>query len=136
MPKHNSTSFTAYNEASLRHGGRAAQEALAKGEPFTGLAADTEEQITQLFEEVGRVELIKRGAIRLETVAELYYNAFKAAAEANEIEKLDNYANRFRQLQQAALSAWSQVGQEEAKEPNTLNYEDIVKNEHNNLGTK
>jgi tRNA U34 5-carboxymethylaminomethyl modifying enzyme MnmG/GidA len=123
------TSFTEGNRTALKHGGEAALAELKADKALTGLAAEVEAQVRAELETVGRAEIVTNAAIRLETVARLYWNALQQAAEANDVKRLDTYVKRFGWLQTAALRAWQQVAQEQANVPNALDYEQIIASE-------
>jgi hypothetical protein len=129
------TSFTEGNRTALKHGGEAALAELKADKALTGLAAEVEQQVRAELETVGRAEIVTNAAIRLETVARLYWNALQQAAEANDVKRLDTYVKRFGWLQTAALRAWQQVAQEQDKGPDNAIEAAIVSargsNEHN-----
>lgn len=101
------------SEASFKHGGAAAERAITKGDDFTGLAQQTEQQVSAELETEGAAGIVRRSAIRLQTVSDLYYQAILGATD---IEKLDAYAKRWGWLQGSALRAWAQVRELEKQE--------------------
>lgn len=104
-------------QAALKHGGEAALSELKNDQALTGPAAEVEAQVRAELETIGRAEIVTNAAIRLETVARLYWNALQQAAEANDVKRLDTYVKRFGWLQTAALRAWGQVAQEQDRGP-------------------
>jgi hypothetical protein len=92
-----------------KHGGEAAIERIRKGEPFSGLAHNEELHIRDQLENVGRSEVVLENAVRLQTAANLYWDAIMKAAEDNDLSKLDRYMARYGWLAGAALRAWAQV---------------------------
>ena len=113
-------------QAPLRTGGAKAIKELQNGHALTGPAQEAEQQVKNDLGTVGRVEIVTQGAVRLEAVARLYYNAVIDAAEQNDLEKLDSYVKRFGWLQGASLRAWAQVKDEQKDAPNTLDYEQMI----------
>ena len=57
----------------------------------------------------------------------MYWNALQDAASKNDLERLHGYVLMFCRLQVAALRAWAQVAQGEASEPDTLDYEQMLR---------
>lgn len=108
------------------HGGAAAQKALAAGAPFTGLAAQEEQQVRGDLEEQGRAPLVEELAVRLHTVARLYYGACLAAADAGDLQALHGHVSKFGWLAGAALRAWEQHRKEEASQPPALDYDTLI----------
>lgn len=104
--------FQPGENARLKHGGAAAVQQLAHGEPLTGLAAEAEAAVTAELEAEGRYALVVRNARRLQAAADLYWNAVSAAAERQDLDALDSYVARFGWLSASALRAWAQARQE------------------------
>lgn len=98
------------------HGGGAGIAKLASGEPFTGLAAEQEKAVRALVGFAGRQTVMFDNAIRLQTVADLYYAAAKKAFDSGDFDKIDAVVKRYGWLSTAALRAWSAVGMEEEKQ--------------------
>lgn len=108
------------NKRTEKHGGAAAQTAVAQGLPFTGLAVDAQKDIERRLVERGRADVVRAGAVRLETCATLYWRALCAAVDAGDVERMDRYAQRFGWLQASALRAWQAVADDEKQERQTL----------------
>lgn len=107
--------FTEGNQAHLGDacGGEGALRRLADGAPFVGLAHDAELAVTAELETEGRAAIVRRAAVRLESVARLFYAAVEKASSEGDLEKLDRYAQRYGWLQASALRAWAQVKSEQ-----------------------
>jgi hypothetical protein len=100
------------NQNRLKHGAGAGEVALTKGEDFAGLAAQQEQAVREEAETAGIPSIVRRGATRLQTVADLYYAAILAATD---IDKLDALVKRYGWIQNSALRAWAQVQAVEGK---------------------
>jgi len=118
--------FREGNTATLKHGGRAALNALTAGKPFTGLARLVQEEVEADLETQGRPALVKELAVRLHTASRLYWTAIQHAADKGDLKLLDGYVARFGWLAQAALRAWMQDRRENPDDPNVLDYETIL----------
>lgn len=95
------------------HGGETAIRALATGEPFSGMAAQAEMQVRRGYERDGLLEVMRTDAIRLETVARIFYGAVLKAADDGDLTALDRYVQRYGWLQGCALRAWGQLSTEQ-----------------------
>lgn len=104
--------FAPGNQNQLVHGGESAVKSLQRGEPFKGLAAQEERQVTADLEAQGRAEMVREQAVRLHTASRLYWNAVQTAADAGDLDKLDGYVARFGWLAGASLRAWAQLREE------------------------
>lgn len=100
-------------EAPTQHGAGSGEVAITKGTDFTGLAKAAEERVTDELEVEGLAAIVRRDAIRLQTVADLYYAAILGAEN---IEKLDTYVKRYGWIAGSALRAWQQVREYEKRE--------------------
>lgn len=107
-----------------KHGGEAGVRALSKGEPLHGPAREAELMVRDELETTGRYSLIKRNAVRLQAVADLFWVAIQKAAEDQDIKALDRYVARFGWLAGASLRAWAQLGQE--KPDTSIDYEKLL----------
>lgn len=107
--------FTEGNTASVGAalGAEGALRKLEKGQALVGLAHDAEVQVTAELEVDGRAVIVRRAAVRLESVARLFYNAILAAVERQDFDKLAQYAQRYAWLQARALAAWEQLKREQ-----------------------
>ena len=104
----------------LIHGGAAADRAITKGAPFTGLATVRQDEVIAELENDGLESIVERNAIRLQTAADLYYNALiKAAQDGNE-KQFDSYIGRFGWLTAKTLLAWREVKQNRKKAGRSL----------------
>jgi hypothetical protein len=97
----------------LVHGGEGAVKSIQHGEPMRGLAASTEQVVRSELEVSGRYAMVQNAAIRLETAARLYWDAFVKAANDGDLDKVDKYAARYGWLAGCALRAWAGVKQEQ-----------------------
>ncbi len=103
--------------AAVKHGGEAAIERIRDGKPFTGLAHDEEVNVRNQLESVGRSEIVKENAIRLQVATNLFWNAVQKAVEDGDLDALDRYVSRFGWLASATLRAWGQVKQDQGNQP-------------------
>lgn len=109
MNKDTNKNPLAGNQHAIKHGGEGAIRRISEGKPFLGLAADTEKTVTADLAEMGIEELVRRDAIRLQTVSDLYYAALLKAAESGDLAAFDRYVARFGWLAGVTLRAWAQV---------------------------
>jgi hypothetical protein len=107
------------------HGGAAAYQAVQRGEPFTGLALQAEQAISEELELGGRLAVVERNARRLQAAADLYWAAFLGACDAGDLPRVDSYVKRYGWLAGAALRAWREVREEERAEPQ-VNYDQLI----------
>ena len=103
------------NQDAVKHGGAGAVLSIEQGKPMHGLAALTEQVVRSELEVSGRYAMVQNAAIRLETAARLYWDAFVKAANDSDLDKVDRYAARYGWLQSGALRAWAQVKIEQDK---------------------
>jgi hypothetical protein len=93
-----------------KHGGESGIKALATDTEFTApLAVGAQEAVRDELETNGLESIVERAAVRLQAVSDLFYDAIQAAAQSNDLEKIDMYSQRFGWLQSKALIAWGQV---------------------------
>ena len=95
-------------QAAVIHGGAGAERRLSTGQEFKGLAAETEKQVSSELEIDGLVSIVRRDAIRLQTVADLYYQAILGAEN---LERLDSLVSRYGWIAASALRAWQSLRQ-------------------------
>ena len=95
-------------EANLQHGGDSAQHAITKGEDFTGLAAAAQAIVQAELEEGGVIGQVRKDAERLQTVADLFFNAILGAKD---VQKFDSYVQRFGWVAASAARLWEKVYQ-------------------------
>lgn len=105
--------FEEGNQAAIKHGGEAGIKALTTGEPLTGLAKQAEDGARDRLEVDGRAAVVRENAIRLQAVADLFYNAVQKAANDGNLALLDRYAARYGWLAMSALRALAQLATEE-----------------------
>jgi hypothetical protein len=118
----NPTIFQPGNDAAQKHGGAGAVRALAKGEPFSALAAEQEQQVKSEYTTGGEGALLKRNATRLQTAADLYYQAVIGAESA---EAMTSYLKVWVWLTNSTVRAWEAVGR--AKESDRdINAIDVI----------
>lgn len=103
------------NLKAQKHGAEGAIKRIQSGQPFTGLAAEAEREVRAQLEITGRISIMFDDAARLQTVANLYFEAMRKAFEEGNFEKIDKVVSRYGWLATAALRAWSAVGLEEEK---------------------
>ncbi len=101
------------NQSAVKHGGEAGIKALAAGEPLTGLAKQAEDGARDRLEIDGRAAVVRENAIRLQAVADLFYNAVQKAANEGNLALLDRYSQRYGWLAMSALRALAQLAAEE-----------------------
>jgi hypothetical protein len=106
------TQFKPGNQAAHKHGGAGAVLAIQEGRQFAGLAAQAEAQVRDDLETMGRAEMVRENAVRLQTAARLYWGAVQTATDAGDLQKLTVYVSKFGWLAGAALRAWDQVKSE------------------------
>jgi hypothetical protein len=110
------------NKNSQTHGAAAGERALSTGVDFSGLAATTEQLVRAELETDGISSIVKRDAIRLQTVTDLYYQAILGAGN---LDKLDSLVKRYGWLAASTLRAWQQV-REEQKGKDQVNVVDVL----------
>jgi hypothetical protein len=96
------------NTNSQTHGAAAGERALSTGVDFSGLAAVTEQAVRAEMETDGISSIVKRDAIRLQVVADLYYAAILGAGS---LEQLDSLVKRYGWIAASTLRAWAQLEQ-------------------------
>jgi hypothetical protein len=99
MPK-TSTSFQ------TTHGGEAAVKQLSHGVTLTGPAALKVIEVERELEAEGITAIIRKNATRNEAVARLFFEAFCAAIEHQDLASADKYAQRFGWLSFRAAQSW------------------------------
>jgi hypothetical protein len=104
------------NKNAQKHGGDAAIKRLQDGQPFAGLARSEELHVREQLELFGRGGLVLENATRLQTAANLYWDAIVKAVEDGNLAVLDRYVARYGWLAGAALRAWAQVKSEQGKQ--------------------
>jgi hypothetical protein len=105
--------FKEGNQAALKHGGAGAVKALQLGLPFKGLAEQVEQVVYDELETQGRIAMVRKNAVRLQTASELYWAAVSKAAAEGDLKQLHGYVKQFGWLTSAALRAWAQLRTEE-----------------------
>lgn len=76
---------------------------------MTGPAAEAEAIVRAELETEGVTEIVKTGAIRLESVARGFYNQLTEAMAKGDMAAIDKLVKRYGWLQMGALRAWAQV---------------------------
>ncbi len=100
------------NKNAYKHGAGAAERALTTGEPLKDQAALVEQNVENELAQDGVDTLLKRGAIRLQAVADMY---FAAMLTTQDLGRLDQLAARWGWLQNSAYRAWTALKQGNAK---------------------
>lgn len=118
------------NQNAVKHGAAAAEKAIQKGLPFTGLAAAAQQSVEKDFQEKGRVALIVENATRAQAAARLYWDAIAKCADEGDINKLDGYIKRFGWLVSVANRSWETAGKEQP-DNKKLNVIDVLRGEQN-----
>jgi len=88
------------------NGAASAERALSTGAPLKEQAAEMAVTVEAELEQQGVDSLAKRGAIRLQAVADLYFAAIQGT---DNVERLDQLVKRWGWIQNSALRAWQQV---------------------------
>lgn len=99
------------NKIAQKHGGAAAEKAIYHETPFAGLAKVRQDEVIEELERQGVDAIIERNAIRLQTAADLYFEALKKAAQEGDEKRFDSYVGRFGWLTAKTLLAWGNVKQ-------------------------
>ena len=94
------------NQKSVIHGGAGAERRLTTGQPLIGVARETEVRVSEELNVEGLASLYRARCIRLQTVADLYYQAILGAEDMT---TLDRYVNRFGWIQASALRAFIEL---------------------------
>lgn len=94
--------FEKGNQASLKHGGAAACKAITEGKEFTGLAREVEKGLQAEYDTAGALPLMVKNAIRLQTAADLYWQAIMGAAEAGDFQRFESLVKPWGWLSTAA----------------------------------
>lgn len=106
------------NQNALVHGGAAAEKNISRGEPFHGIAAEAQAEVSAEYQEHGAHFMVTGNAERLEAASRLYWHAITKAAEAGDIATMDKYLARFGWLAGKAVSAWAEVRKGDKKRGN------------------
>lgn len=113
MNSENENEHLTNNQHALKHGAEGALRRKNEGKPFLGLAADTEKAVTNELDNAGIHALVRRDAIRMQTISDLYYSAVLKAAQDGDLNALDRYVARYGWIQSATLRALAQVAADE-----------------------
>lgn len=111
----------------VTHGGESGVRAIHTGEPFRGPALAMQQQVEAQLETEGVDEVVRLAAIRLESVARLFYDAFLAAVDAKDDKKINGYSQRYGWLQFRALQAWEKVKKQEKESLDDLLDGEVVR---------
>ena len=115
------------NQNALKHGGEAAIKALQAGKPLTGLAYEAEQAVIAELQAGGVEQIVRRDAIQLQSVADLFLSAVHKAADEGDIPALDRYVARYGWLTGVSLRAWQQVtANDKAKNSAGPNVVDVI----------
>ena len=99
------------NKLAEKHGGASAEKAIYHEKPFSGLAQVRQQEVIEELQDQGVDKIIERNAIRLQTAADLYFEALKKAAQDGDEKRFDSYVGRFGWLTAKTLLAWGNVKQ-------------------------
>lgn len=100
-----------------KHGGAGAVKAIRRNTDFRGLAAGHETEVRAELQAEGRASIVERNAIRLQTAADLYFEAVIKAFQDGELDRADSYIRQYGWLAGAALRAWAQLKGESREKP-------------------
>lgn len=114
------------DQIAVKHAGAGAEKRIATDKEFIGLAAEVEKQVAVELADQGPDAIIKRQAIRFQTVADLYYAAILGAAAEGDMVKLERYVNKFGWIQAHALRAMVQVRDQQQAQAGKLNAVDVL----------
>ena len=95
------------------HGGAQAVKAITRGAEFTGVPEMRETEVRKELADQGRPAIVERNAVRLQTAADLYFDATVKAMQDGDMYKADGYIKVYGWLASAALRAWGAVQVEE-----------------------
>lgn len=101
------------NQRAFKHGGAGAVKAIRRGDDFSGVPALRESEVRNELAEQGRAAVVLTRTVRLQTAADLYFEAAIAALQAGNQALADGYFKQFAWLQGAALRSWAQVSADE-----------------------
>ncbi|TDA63899.1 MAG: hypothetical protein D9V45_12900 [Chloroflexi bacterium] len=101
------------NQNAVKHGGAGAVKALTTGAEFTGLPAVRESEVRNELAEQGRAAVVLTRTVRLQTAADLYFDAFIGSLQAGDLENANGLIKVYAWLQSSALRAWVQVAADE-----------------------
>lgn len=119
------------NQNRTIHGGEAGLSRLQDGGEFTGLARQEQEQVESDLDTIGTVGLVRQAAVRLQTVANLFWHAIEKAVNDGDIPALDRYAQRFGWLQNSATRTLLQLAEME-RERGVITPSDVLDAIRNN----
>jgi hypothetical protein len=100
------------NQNAEKHGGAGALDAIENRRPFSGLAEIQEKAVRAAFEDGGATPMIVTNAVRMQTVSDLYFAAFIAAAQNNDLAKMESALKVFGWVTNSAIRAWDLVRRE------------------------
>ncbi len=116
------------NTNAQKHGGEAGIKSLTSGCPLVGLAHESEERVKAELKQIGAAGLLERSAVRLQSVADLFYSALEAATQADDIAALDRFATRYGWLQSSAARLWLELRKNDGKQP--IDYEKLIESQN------
>lgn len=89
--------FKPGNQASLKHGGRAAENAVTYGTEFTGVAKNALAELDAEYSRIGPLGIVEERAKRQQVVADLFWAALLGSAdkEGVDVKLLMTYADKF-----------------------------------------
>lgn len=91
------------------HGGQGALKAIRQGKPFSGLAKIAEGDVEARLQLEGIEGELVRDAKRIQTVSDLYYNAFVKAMQDGDIDKATTYLKVWGWVTNSAVRSWELV---------------------------
>lgn len=97
------------NQQTVKHGAEGAIRRISEGKPFLGIAAEREKEITAELAESGIPAIMERDAIRLQTAADLYFDAVQKAVQDGDLAAVDRYIARFGWIAGVTIRAWDAV---------------------------
>jgi hypothetical protein len=108
------------------HGGEAAIKRLHDGKEYSGLALQEQARVIDDYEVNGRAAMVTQNAIRLQTAANLFWDAVSKAAQDQDLDALDKYIARYGWLAGCSLRAWEQVRKEDTTTDTGINALDVL----------
>ena len=97
------------NQKATKHGAEGAIRRISEGQPFLGIALDTQKDVEARLEGEGLEAIVQANAIRLQTATDLYYQAVLKAAQDGDTAAFDRFIARYGWIAGVTLRAWAQV---------------------------
>ncbi len=88
------------------HGARGALKRIEQGKEFVGLAKIAQDEVTDRLETDGMEGELKRNALRLQVVSDLYYNALMKVLQDGDNDKATEYLSKWGWITAKTNLAW------------------------------